>query len=55
MGDGLYKEKYRIDMINWSDEVREKEPGYFCKIATQEGNLNFNYFCYDKLKSIVSI
>ncbi|XP_019872485.1 phosphomevalonate kinase [Aethina tumida] len=36
MGDGLYKEKYRIDMINWSDEVREKEPGYFCKIATQE-------------------
>ncbi|CAH0553452.1 unnamed protein product [Brassicogethes aeneus] len=33
MSNGIYKEKYRLDMINWSDEVREKDPGYFCKAA----------------------
>ncbi|GJQ69061.1 hypothetical protein Trydic_g6225 [Trypoxylus dichotomus] len=28
-----YKEKYRQEMIIWSDEVRKKDPGYFCQIT----------------------
>lgn len=33
MSSGVYKEKYRLDMIKWSDEIRQKDPGYFCKLA----------------------
>ncbi|XP_066246163.1 phosphomevalonate kinase [Euwallacea similis] len=33
MSSDLYKEKYRQDMINWSDDIRRKDPGYFCKAA----------------------
>lgn len=33
MSDGPYKEKYRLDMITWSDEVRRQDPGYFCRAA----------------------
>lgn len=35
-----YKEKYRKAMIEWSDEIRQDDPGYFCKIACDKG-LNF--------------
>ncbi|XP_074030723.1 phosphomevalonate kinase isoform X1 [Leptinotarsa decemlineata] len=35
MTDGPYKEKYRLDMINWSDEVRKEAPGYFCRVACE--------------------
>ncbi|XP_026741302.1 phosphomevalonate kinase-like [Trichoplusia ni] len=34
LGDGFYKEQYRLDMINWSEKMRAKDYGYFCKIAT---------------------
>ncbi|RZC32745.1 phosphomevalonate kinase [Asbolus verrucosus] len=33
LSDGPYKENYRSAMIKWSDEIRAKEPGYFCKAA----------------------
>ncbi|CAH2008023.1 unnamed protein product [Acanthoscelides obtectus] len=33
MSDSPYKETYRLDMIKWSDEIRAKNPGYFCKAA----------------------
>lgn len=33
MSPGVYKEKYRLAMIKWSDEIREKDPGYFCRLA----------------------
>lgn len=33
MSDGPYKEKFRMDMIIWSDKVRKGQPGYFCKAA----------------------
>ncbi|XP_030746115.1 probable phosphomevalonate kinase [Sitophilus oryzae] len=39
MGDGPYKEKYRIDMINWSDEVRSEDPGYFCRAACKDAKI----------------
>ncbi|XP_033169983.1 probable phosphomevalonate kinase [Drosophila mauritiana] len=36
LSDGPYKEKYRRDMIVWSDEVRAKDYGYFCRAAMEE-------------------
>ncbi|KAF2902113.1 hypothetical protein ILUMI_04076 [Ignelater luminosus] len=33
MSDNVYKEHYRLEMINWSDEIRTQDPGYFCKAA----------------------
>ncbi|KAH8334049.1 hypothetical protein KR059_006183 [Drosophila kikkawai] len=34
--DGPYKEKFRRDMIEWSDEVRAKDYGYFCRLAMKD-------------------
>nr|XP_016924441.1 probable phosphomevalonate kinase [Drosophila suzukii] len=36
LSDGPYKEKYRRDMIVWSDEVRARDYGYFCRVAMEE-------------------
>ncbi|XP_060525629.1 phosphomevalonate kinase [Cylas formicarius] len=40
LSDGPYKEKYRLDMINWSDHVRHKDYGYFCRAACEEAAPN---------------
>ncbi|KAJ8965050.1 hypothetical protein NQ314_004451 [Rhamnusium bicolor] len=45
MGNGPYKEKYRLDMINWSDQVRNEDPGYFCKAACNSGVDDVNSEC----------
>lgn len=37
LGDGEYKEKYRKDMIEWSDEIRKTDYGYFCRVACANG------------------
>ncbi|CAG0889014.1 unnamed protein product [Darwinula stevensoni] len=34
LGDGHYKERYRAEMVAWSEEVRRRDPGYFCRLAT---------------------
>ncbi|XP_018570025.1 phosphomevalonate kinase [Anoplophora glabripennis] len=39
MSDGPYKEKYRLDMIKWSDKIREEDPGYFCKKACDDAEI----------------
>ena len=39
LSDGPLKEKYRKDMITWSDEVRAKDYGYFCRVAMEKGKL----------------
>jgi len=31
-----YKEKYRLDMIKWSEEIRSKDSSYFCRAALQK-------------------
>ncbi|KAH8305517.1 hypothetical protein KR018_002332 [Drosophila ironensis] len=36
LSDGPYKEQYRRDMILWSDEVRSRDYGYFCRAAMEE-------------------
>lgn len=35
LSDGPYKEKYRKDMIIWSDEMRAKDYGIFCRAASE--------------------
>lgn len=41
MSDGAYKEKYRLDMIKWSEEIRKKDYGYFCQAACENSMLLF--------------
>lgn len=33
-----YKEKYRADMIKWGEEMRQKDPDYFCNLAISQNN-----------------
>uniref|UniRef100_A0A182JZ84 Phosphomevalonate kinase n=1 Tax=Anopheles christyi TaxID=43041 RepID=A0A182JZ84_9DIPT len=33
LGDGAYKERYRKQMIEWSDERRQEDYGIFCRAA----------------------
>lgn len=37
LSHGEYKEQYRLDMIRWSDEMRDKDYGCFCRQACQNG------------------
>lgn len=36
LSDGPYKEKYRKEMIVWSDEVRQEDSGFFCRLSIQK-------------------
>lgn len=38
MSDGAYKEKYRKEMIAWSDEMRVKDYGVFCREASKNAS-----------------
>ncbi|KDR07077.1 phosphomevalonate kinase [Zootermopsis nevadensis] len=38
MGTGEYKEKHRQDMIKWSEDIRQKDCGYFCQAAVEMFN-----------------
>lgn len=33
LSDGKYKEKYRRDMAEWGEEIRNQDHGYFCRAA----------------------
>ncbi|XP_054288218.1 phosphomevalonate kinase isoform X2 [Macrosteles quadrilineatus] len=33
MGTGDYKEQYRLEMIKWSEDIRNSDNGYFCRAA----------------------
>ncbi len=35
MDSSVYKEKYRQDMITWGEMMRDKDPAYFCHLATE--------------------
>ena len=37
-----YKEKYRADMIQWGEEKRNRDPGYFCRLATTDVPVSFH-------------
>ncbi|OWR50846.1 phosphomevalonate kinase [Danaus plexippus] len=35
LSDGEYKELFRLELIKWSEEMRDKDYGYFCRAACQ--------------------
>jgi phosphomevalonate kinase len=35
MSAGEYKEAHRQDMIKWSEQIRQKDYGYFCQAAVE--------------------
>lgn len=41
LSDGPYKEKYRKEMIDWSDNVRQTDPGYFCRLSIEKSMYAF--------------
>ncbi|KAI4457648.1 phosphomevalonate kinase [Holotrichia oblita] len=47
LSSNSYKETYRQEMIIWSDEVRKKDPGYFCNIACSKGNYTYIWIFSD--------
>jgi len=38
MSAGEYKEAHRQDMIKWSEQIRQKDYGYFCQAAVEMFN-----------------
>nr|XP_033329387.1 phosphomevalonate kinase [Megalopta genalis] len=40
LGDGEYKEKYRIEMAKWGENVRNRDYGYFCRAALDMYNVH---------------
>ena len=38
MDSSPYKEAHRHDMIVWSEAIRAKDRGHFCRLATAEAN-----------------
>lgn len=49
MSSDEYKEKYRLEMIKWSEAVRNQDPGCFCKKAVEM----YNGELYIMLKEII--
>lgn len=45
LSDGPYKEMYRKEMIDWSDNVRQKDPGYFCRLSIEKSMSTLFYLC----------
>ncbi|CAL9707811.1 unnamed protein product [Knipowitschia caucasica] len=35
LGPGPYKERFRSEMIQWGEDQRRNDPGYFCRLATR--------------------
>ncbi|KZC12671.1 Phosphomevalonate kinase [Dufourea novaeangliae] len=33
LGDGEYKENYRLEMAKWGESIRQTDYGYFCRAA----------------------
>ena len=38
LGASEYKEKYRLDMIQWGERMRAEDPGFFAKLTTKSAN-----------------
>lgn len=43
LGHGEYKEKYRLDMVKWGEDMRKKDYGYFCRAAIDMYNGTANF------------
>ena len=42
LSSSSYKEKYRLPMIQWSEELRNRDPGYFCRAAIKDSAQSAN-------------
>ncbi|XP_078039865.1 phosphomevalonate kinase [Augochlora pura] len=40
LGDGEYKENYRIEMAKWGESIRKQDYGYFCRAAIDMYNVH---------------
>lgn len=38
LGPGPYKEQYRSQMIQWGENQRRSDPGFFCRLATSNAS-----------------
>ncbi len=45
MDSSPYKEKYRHEMIIWSEAVRDSNPEFFCQLAIAEANCSVWLVC----------
>jgi phosphomevalonate kinase len=43
LDESEYKEMYRKQMIKWGEEMRCKDPGYFCRLAIEQV-MNYQQF-----------
>ncbi|CAD1480767.1 unnamed protein product, partial [Heterotrigona itama] len=39
LGDGKYKENYRLEMAKWGENIRNEDYGYFCRAALEMYNV----------------
>lgn len=53
LSDNPYKEIYRREMIEWSDSVRARDPGYFCREAMNKGKHNATALLFERDLNIV--
>jgi len=42
LGQGEYKEKYRLEMSKWGENIRKEDYGYFCRAAINMYNGMWN-------------
>lgn len=51
LSSGPMKEDYRLAMITWSENIRKKDPGIFCRTAIDmsKGQFSFNWLAYQFL------
>ncbi|XP_075979675.1 phosphomevalonate kinase [Anticarsia gemmatalis] len=47
LSDSGYKEQYRLEMIKWSEEIRAKDYGYFCRTACESAKDNVIWIVSD--------
>lgn len=40
LSDSAYKENHRLQMVEWSTEVRKKDPNYFLRLSIEENKAN---------------
>ena len=38
MDSSDYKEEHRLSMIKWGEDIRAKDPTYFCSLATEKAD-----------------
>lgn len=53
LGDGEYKENYRLKMAKWGETMRKKDHGYFCREAIEMYNGKQLISLHDKYNYLI--